>query len=189
MTSCFAIQSSGPKVSKFNCFNLIDTNKSPNSLLAEKLAEKFAEHGFRSPIRALWQCHFAHGHDEVCERLWNNHLSTQTFQRIDYILKVAVKQQNEKLVVKLLDLLKTTQIRRDVLGLVYSALITIHSSKNEPELAMNVIHEALKEVSIKNLQTEPLHNVKRVLESFGESFPYVIPKRDSTHDTESINQI
>lgn len=138
---------------------------------------KYDKKGLPSPLWCLWQHYFVQENIEQRNRLWTDLLANRKERFFNHILNHSREKRDERFVIRLLDLLKTTPITKKALGLVYSTLISIYSMKGANDTALNAITEASQTVGLDHINPSPLFKVKFALEDEGKQFPFRIPRR------------
>ena len=140
------------------------------------MARTFWQKGQCTPIWALWQYHFVYGDAETAAKLWKEFYAVDRHFRYYFIMDVARKTNDPKLIIRLLDVLGECSISRKALGLAHSCLLTIHAENTEFDSLEKALKLAVQEVSLANLNAGALYRTKKVLESVGKRFEYEIPR-------------
>jgi leucine-rich PPR motif-containing protein len=151
-----------------------------NPLLAdrfEEMAEKYAAKGIIGPMNVLWVHHFIKENTDACNRIWDNHLSVAPRLMFQRIVHLAREKQDEKLIQRLIELLKQTKVSEGAIGNAYSCLLDVYATKEQYENGLIALDIAVKDVCLENINRTALVRIKAGLEKSGKDFPHKIPDR------------
>ncbi|XP_017067892.2 leucine-rich PPR motif-containing protein, mitochondrial [Drosophila eugracilis] len=149
------------------------------------LAEKFAFHNQLGPMNVLWMHLISSGEESASKQIWDKHLSNAPRLMFQRVLQTAREQQDEKLVSTVISQLKNSKISEGAIGNAYSCLIDIQTTKGNSEKAMDVLANAIKDVSLENINRTALLRLKQAVEEKSQTFPYTIPEKRTKADDSS----
>lgn len=128
-------------------------------------------------MNVLWIHHFINGHDDA-DKIWNEYLVNTPRVMFQRIIETSRQKDNDQLIKKLINLLKTdTNITNGALGIAYSGLIDILASREDYVNGLAAIDDAIKIVSLENINRTALMRIKIGIEKSGKQFPYTIPEK------------
>lgn len=159
-----------------------------NPLLAdrfEQMAEKYAAKGIIGPMNVLWVHHFIKENTDACNRIWDNHLASAPRLMFQRIVHLAREKQDEKLIQRLIELLKQTKVSEGAIGNAYSCLLDVYAIKEQYENGLVALDTAVKDVCLENINRTALVRIKAGLEKSGKHFPHIIPDRVLKQNEES----
>ena len=134
-----------------------------------------------APMMVLWQWHFSQGHDDLANGIWSKNI-VPFIKNIHFrhILDEARRTKNTQMIAKLIDLLQTTIIKRDDLGIAYSGWLDLLTELHQHEQALSILKKALttKQFELFNFNRDSLINLKKCVEAAGQQFPYRIPAKN-----------
>ncbi|XP_001356649.3 leucine-rich PPR motif-containing protein, mitochondrial [Drosophila pseudoobscura] len=152
----------------------------------QTLAEKFAAHNQLGPMNVLWMHLISSGQEAASKEIWDKHLSQLPRLMFQRVLQTAREQQDEKLATSVISQLRDSKISEGAIGNAYSCLIDIQTTKGNHEKALDVLSNAVKDVSLENINRTALLRLKQAVEEKDLKFPYSIPeKRVSKADSSS----
>lgn len=143
----------------------------------EQLAEKYAERGIIAPMNVLWSHHFVNENIEVSDRIWDKYLAKAPRLMFQRIVHLAREKQDDKLIQRLIVLLKKTQVSEGAIGNAYSCLLDVHASKEQFDAGLIALDSAVKDVCLENINRTALQRIKTGVEKSGKSFPYKLPEK------------
>ncbi|BFF96291.1 leucine-rich PPR motif-containing protein mitochondrial [Drosophila madeirensis] len=152
----------------------------------QSLAEKFAAHNQLGPMNVLWMHLISSGQEAASKEIWDKHLSQLPRLMFQRVLQTAREQQDEKLATSVISQLRDSKISEGAIGNAYSCLIDIQTTKGKHDKALDVLANAVKDVSLENINRTALLRLKQAVEDNDQKFPYSIPeKRLSKADSSS----
>lgn len=157
-----------------------------NSLPDEALAEKYAAHNQLGPMNVLWMHLISNGQEVASKQIWDKHLSSAPRLMFQRVLQTAREQQDEKLASTVISQLRGSKISEGAIGNAYSCLIDIQTAKGNTDKALEVLVNAIKDVSLENINRTALLRLKQAVEEKSQQFPYTVPeKRTKAEDSSS----
>lgn len=135
-------------------------------------------------MNVLWSHHFANGNIEVSDRIWDQHLAKAPRLMFQRIVHLAREKQDEKLIQRLIVLLKKTKVSEGAIGNAYSCLLDVLASKEQFDDGLIALDSAIKDVCLENINRTALQRIKTGVEKSGKSFPHKIPEK-TTKPSES----
>ncbi|EDV30832.1 uncharacterized protein Dana_GF14846 [Drosophila ananassae] len=152
----------------------------------QSLAEKFAAHNQLGPMNVLWMHLISSGQEAASKQIWDKHLSNAPRLMFQRVLQTAREQQDEKLASVVISQLRDSKISEGAIGNAYSCLIDIQTTKGNADKALDVLANAVKDVSLENINRTALLRLKQAVEEKSQKFPYTIPeKRTKAEDSSS----
>ncbi|XP_017052922.2 LOW QUALITY PROTEIN: leucine-rich PPR motif-containing protein, mitochondrial [Drosophila ficusphila] len=151
----------------------------------QSLAEKFAAHNQLGPMNVLWMHLISSGQEAASKEIWDKHLSNAPRLMFQRVLQTAREQQDEKLASTVISQLKNSKISEGAIGNAYSCLIDIQTTKGNSDKAMDVLANAIKDVSLENINRTALLRLKQAVEEKSQKFPYTIPEKRTKADDSS----
>lgn len=151
----------------------------------QSLAEKFAAHNQLGPMNVLWMHLISTGQEAASKEIWDKHLSNAPRLMFQRVLQTAREQQDEKLASTVISQLKNSKISEGAIGNAYSCLIDIQTTKGNSDKAMVVLANAIKDVSLENINRTALLRLKQAVEEKSQKFPYTIPEKRTKADDSS----
>lgn len=158
--------------------------------LDESLAEKYAALNQLGPMNVLWMHYISNGQEAQSKQIWDKHLSSAPRLMFQRVLQTAREQQDEKLAATVISQLRGSKISEGAIGNAYSCLLDIQTTKGNTDKAMEVLANAIKDVSLENINRTALQRLKQAVEEKSQKFPYTIPEKrtkagDSSSDSSS----
>ncbi|XP_017859465.1 PREDICTED: leucine-rich PPR motif-containing protein, mitochondrial [Drosophila arizonae] len=152
----------------------------------ETLAEKYAAHNQLGPMNVLWMHLISNGQEVASKQIWDKHLSSAPRLMFQRVLQTAREQQDEKLASTVISQLRGSKISEGAIGNAYSCLIDIQTTKGNTDKALEVLANAIKDVSLENINRTALLRLKQAVEEKSQQFPYTVPeKRAKAEDSSS----
>ncbi|XP_070852405.1 leucine-rich PPR motif-containing protein, mitochondrial [Drosophila suzukii] len=151
----------------------------------QSLAEKFAAHNQLGPMNVLWMHLISSGQEVASKEIWDKHLSNAPRLMFQRVLQTAREQNDEKLASTVISQLKGSKISEGAIGNAYSCLIDIQTTKGNSDKAMDVLANAIKDVSLENINRTALLRLKQAVEEKSQKFPYTIPEKRTKADDSS----
>ncbi|XP_075224635.1 bicoid stability factor [Lycorma delicatula] len=153
----------------------------------ETLAEKFANKGLLNISNILWM-YYVKNHDyNKADEIFNTYLKSSPSLLFRYVKHSACNTKDEDIISKLLYYVKKwDHVTNRHVGLVYSATVDILVSKEEPEKALAVVEEALKDISLEDLNYTALNRLKNSLTAKEKEFPYSLHR--TRHQQQNIEE-
>ncbi|EDV54784.1 leucine-rich PPR motif-containing protein, mitochondrial [Drosophila erecta] len=151
----------------------------------QSLAEKFAAHNQLGPMNVLWMHLISSGQEAASKEIWDKHLSNAPRLMFQRVLQTAREQQDENLASTIISQLKNSKISEGAIGNAYSCLIDIQTTKGNSDKAMDVLANAIKDVSLENINRTALLRLKQAVEEKSQKFPYTIPEKRTKADDSS----
>uniref|UniRef100_A0A6P4EQJ3 Leucine-rich PPR motif-containing protein, mitochondrial n=1 Tax=Drosophila rhopaloa TaxID=1041015 RepID=A0A6P4EQJ3_DRORH len=151
----------------------------------QSLAEKFAAQNQLGPMNVLWMHLISSGQEAASKEIWDKHLSSAPRLMFQRVLQTAREQQDEKLVSVVISQLKNSKISEGAIGNAYSCLIDIQTTKGNSDKAMDALANAIKDVSLENINRTALLRLKQAVEEKSQKFPYTIPEKRTKADDSS----
>ncbi|EDW76611.1 uncharacterized protein Dwil_GK14571 [Drosophila willistoni] len=152
----------------------------------ESLAEKFAGHNQLGPMNVLWMHLISNGQEVASKQIWDKYLSSAPRLMFQRVLQTAREQQDEKLASTVISQLRGSKISEGAIGNAYSCLIDIQTTKGNTDKALDVVANAIKDVSLENINRTALLRLKQAVEEKSQKFPYTIPeKKTKANDSSS----
>lgn len=151
----------------------------------EEMAEKYAAKGIVGPMNVLWVHYFIAENDEACQRIWDKHLVAAPRLMFQRIVQLARDKQDERLIQRLIDLLKRTKVSEGAIGNAYSCLLDVYAVKEQYDDGLVALDSAVKEVCLENINRTALIRIKNGLEKNGKGFPHKIPDKTHKNNEES----
>ncbi|XP_022232197.2 LOW QUALITY PROTEIN: leucine-rich PPR motif-containing protein, mitochondrial [Drosophila obscura] len=143
----------------------------------QALAEKYAAHNQLGPMNVLWMHLISSGQEAASKEIWDKHLSQLPRLMFQRVLQTAREQQDEKLATSVISQLRDSKISEGAIGNAYSCLIDIQTTKGQHEKALDVLSNAVKDVSLENINRTALLRLKVAAEEKDLKFPYSIPEK------------
>lgn len=140
------------------------------------MAESYAAQGVLLPHNVLWCYYITERNESAACSIWQKHFQTSS-TTITYgsILSEASKLRDEKIIIKLIENLKTSETLRYDLGGLYTSLLHMYCDKDNYAVAFKTLQNAVADgLQIESIHTSALERVKRGIEKNGEEFPYTI---------------
>jgi len=125
------------------------------------------------------------GQEAASKEIWDKHLSNAPRLMFQRVLQTAREQQDEKLASTVISQLKNSKISEGAIGNAYSCLIDIQTTKGNSDKAMVVLANAIKDVSLENINRTALLRLKQAVEEKSQKFPYTIPEKRTKADDSS----
>lgn len=150
----------------------------------EKIAKKYAAAKVIGPMNVLWM-HLFIEQDPKADAIFNEHLLDEPRLMFQRIVKEGREKQDAELVEKLIGILHKTKVSEGAKGNVYSCLIDIYATKNDPDGCIKAIDASIKDVCLENINKTALFRAKACVESAGQKFPHQIPAKNTTKDQDS----
>ncbi|XP_017094537.2 leucine-rich PPR motif-containing protein, mitochondrial [Drosophila bipectinata] len=151
----------------------------------QSLAEKFAAHNQLGPMNVLWMHLISSGQEAASKQIWDKHLSNAPRLMFQRVLQTAREQQDEKLASVVISQLRDSKISEGAIGNAYSCLIDIQTNKGNTDKALDVLANAVKDVSLENINRTALLRLKQAAEEKSQKFPYTIPEKRTKADDSS----
>ncbi|ALC40190.1 bsf [Drosophila busckii] len=151
----------------------------------ESLAEKYAAHNQLGPMNVLWMHLISSGQEVASKQIWDKHLSSAPRLMFQRVLQTAREQQDEKLASTVIAQLRDSKISEGAIGNAYSCLLDIQTSKGNTDKAMDVLANAIKDVSLENINRTALLRLKQAVEAKSQKFPYTVPEKRTKADESS----
>lgn len=102
------------------------------------------------------------------------------------VLQAAREKQDENMIRKLVENLKTTKISEGALGNAYSCWLDILCKQNKFDEGEELLKKAIDDVCLENLNRTAVNRLKTGVEAAGRGFPYKVPApRAGNDDTTS----
>lgn len=139
------------------------------------MANKMASSNILLPHNILWGYHVIIGNENAYNKIWNDHLQCQSPFKFHAVLDKARKEQNEKLLFRVIDFFKTTKVSDRTFGLAYGAILDIYSDRGELDQSLKFIESIAQHISLHNVSQSTLAKIKKGFEAEGKHFPYSIP--------------
>lgn len=98
------------------------------------------------------------------------------FQRV---VQHCRETKDDVLINKLIDHLKTSKVTEGAIGNAYSCLIDVLVTKEKVEEAITTFENAIKDVSIENLNRTAILRVKEMHEKLNKPFNYKLPTKSN----------
>ncbi|KAH8295864.1 hypothetical protein KR018_004809 [Drosophila ironensis] len=143
----------------------------------QTLAEKYAAQNQLGPMNVLWMHLISSGQEAASKQIWDKHLSNAPRLMFQRVLQTAREQQDEKLATSVIAQLRDSKISEGAIGNAYSCLIDIQTNKGNHDKAMDVLGNAVKDVSLENINRTALLRLKQAVEEKSQKFPYTIPEK------------
>ncbi|KAL7740091.1 hypothetical protein ACLKA6_000881 [Drosophila palustris] len=152
----------------------------------EALAEKYAALNQLGPMNVLWMHLISNGQEVASKQIWDKHLSSAPRLMFQRVLQTAREQQDEKLASTVISQLRDSKISEGAIGNAYSCLLDIQTTKGNTDKALEVLGNAVKDVSLENINRTALLRLKQAVEEKSQNFPYTVPeKRTKAEDSSS----
>ncbi|KAH8419302.1 hypothetical protein KR222_004215, partial [Zaprionus bogoriensis] len=152
----------------------------------ESLAEKYAALNQLGPMNVLWMHLISSDQEAASKQIWDKHLSSAPRLMFQRVLQTAREQQDEKLAAVVISQLRGSKISEGAIGNAYSCLLDIQTSKGNTDKALEVLSNAVKDVSLENINRTALLRLKEAVEAKSQQFPYTVPeKRAKAGDSSS----
>ncbi|KAH8237964.1 hypothetical protein KR032_009124 [Drosophila birchii] len=152
----------------------------------QNLAEKYAAHNQLGPMNVLWMHLISSNQEAASKQIWDKYLSSAPRLMFQRVLQTAREQQDEKLAGVVISQLRDSKISEGAIGNAYSCLIDIQTTKGSHDKALDVLANAIKDVSLENINRTALLRLKQAVEEKSQKFPYTIPeKRTKANDDSS----
>ncbi|KAH8324400.1 hypothetical protein KR074_006666 [Drosophila pseudoananassae] len=151
----------------------------------QSLAEKYAAHNQLGPMNVLWMHLISSGQEAASKQIWDKHLSNAPRLMFQRVLQTAREQQDEKLASVVISQLRDSKISEGAIGNAYSCLIDIQTNKGITDKALDVLANAVKDVSLENINRTALLRLKQAVEEKSQKFPYTIPEKRTKADDSS----
>lgn len=155
------------------------------SFAVEEVAEKYAARGQLSPMNVLWMHHFITDNTESSKRIWDKYLVKSPRLMFQRVVHVAREKQDDAMIRKLVDLLKTTNLTVGAMGNAYSCLIDVYAAKDMFEEGNKVLESVVGELGVENINRTALIRLKEGLEKSGKTFTFDIPKKTQKKEDSS----
>lgn len=139
-------------------------------------------------MNVLWMHHFVLNNVEASDKIWAKHIKDSPRLMFQRVMHEAREKQDAKMVERLIEVLRTTQLTKGAMGNAYSCLIDVHASKEQFELAYTVLVKAVKEVEdVECINRTAMIRVKEGLEKAGskQKFEFEIPRKSKKDDSSS----
>lgn len=143
------------------------------------MAVKYANKGIIGPMNVLWVHHFINENTEKCNNLWDQYLCNAPQLMFQRIVHLAREKQDEKLIQRLIDVLKQAKVSEGAIGNAYSCLLDVYAVKEQYENGLTAINSAVKDVTLESINRTALARIKDGIEKTGKSFPHKIPNKNS----------
>lgn len=136
-------------------------------------------------MNVLWSHHFVNENIEASDRIWDKHLAKAPRLMFQRIVHLAREKQDDKLIQRLIVLLKKTQVSEGAIGNAYSCLLDVYASKEQFDDGLIALDAAVKDVCLENINRTALQRIKTGIEKSGKSFSYKIPEKTNNKPSES----
>ncbi|KAH8391791.1 hypothetical protein KR215_003667 [Drosophila sulfurigaster] len=143
----------------------------------EALAEKYAALGQLGPMNVLWMHLISNGQEVASKQIWDKHLSNAPRLMFQRVLQTAREQQDEKLASTVISQLRSSKISEGAIGNAYSCLLDIQTTKGNTDKALDVLANAIKDVSLEHINRTALLRLKQAVEAKSQKFPYTVPEK------------
>lgn len=148
----------------------------------EELAEIYFKSNIISPANVLWMHLMTTGDEEAAKSIFEKYLKNVPRLMFQRILKVAREQNNEELVQKTINQLRSSSISEGARGNAYSCLIDVQIANEKYDEALMTLNDAVKDVCLENINRTALERLKSAVESTNKQFPYTIPPKKSSNN-------
>lgn len=148
------------------------------NITVENLAVKYSNRGIIAPFNVLWTHYFITGDDAKAAEIWNKYLKNAPRIMFQRIVHAAREKNDEELITKLINHLKTSNVTEGAMGNAYSCLLDVIVTKNNPEEAMNTFETIVKEVGLHYINRTAILRVKEHYNNLGKPFNYEIPPKN-----------
>lgn len=130
--------------------------------------------------------HYFIHNDAKADAIFKDHLSNAPRLMFQRVIQMARKNEDEKIVQKLIGVLTEAKVSEGAMGNVYSCLIDICAAKNNADACLKAVNDCVKAVSFENVNRTALQRAKECVENAGQKFPHKIPdKKTSNLDSSS----
>lgn len=168
------------------------------SRVAEQIVELYGKLGSNIPAAALWGTLFITPELETrADKIWETYkLSEEPRLMFQRIVSRARNTKNVALARRLLKQVKGTKISEPALGIVHSCAIDVLGEELDCVMlnleiltvlcavasakydeALEQLNEAVKDVSLENINATCLQRLQQGLTTSGKQFPYTIPPK------------
>ncbi|XP_030567856.1 leucine-rich PPR motif-containing protein, mitochondrial [Drosophila novamexicana] len=152
----------------------------------ESLAEKYAALNQLGPMNVLWMHLISTGQEPASKQIWDKYLSSAPRLMFQRVLQTAREQQDEKLAANVISQLRSSKISEGAIGNAYSCLLDIQTNKGNTDKALEVLSNAIKDVSLEHINRTALLRLKQAVEAKSQTFPYTVPeKRTKANESSS----
>lgn len=101
------------------------------------------------------------------------------------ILQTARENTDDKLAIKLVELLKSSPITNGALGNAYSCLLDVLTTQGKHQKVIDTFEQAVLHISVGDLNRTAVLRVKEVYDKEGKLFNHLIPLRKKNNATKS----
>lgn len=165
---------------------LVEHHSNINPFPDESLAEKYAALNQLGPMNVLWMHLISTGQEPASKQIWDKYLSSAPRLMFQRVLQTAREQQDEKLAANVISQLRSSKISEGAIGNAYSCLLDIQTNKGNTDKALEVLSNAIKDVSLEHINRTALLRLKQAVEAKSQTFPYTVPeKRTKANESSS----
>ncbi|XP_046388703.1 leucine-rich PPR motif-containing protein, mitochondrial [Ischnura elegans] len=152
----------------------------------EGIAKKYAARKIISPLNVLWASYFLNEAKATeANTLWKDYLHDYPRVMFQFVCQTARVNKDISILDRLLDQIKDSPVSDGARGSVYSTKIGVHVANENYEEGLIALNEALKDVSLVNINRRVLFKLKNEVEKTGKSFPHTIPKQKASSSSSS----
>lgn len=144
------------------------------------MAETYAQRNENGPVNILWMYYLVRDNRAEAQAIWDKHLTNTSRLMFQNVLRLARRQNDEDLSLRLLKYLKDSKISEKALGTAFSCLIDIQTANGSIDKAQQSLTDAISHVCLENINHTALKRLKLALEAEGKEFPYDIPTKNSS---------
>ncbi|XP_044733810.1 leucine-rich PPR motif-containing protein, mitochondrial [Chrysoperla carnea] len=151
----------------------------------EEIAIKYANRGIIAPANVLWMKYFISKNTEDANRIWEKYLKDSPRIMFQRIVQYARESKDDELARQLIQVLKSTKVTEGAFGNAYSCLLDVLVAKEEYEVGLKELQNAVNDVCLENINRTALTRLKQGLTQLGKPFPYEIPPKNAKSSSSS----
>lgn len=136
-------------------------------------------------MNVLWVHHFINENMDACNTIWNKYLVGAPRLMFHRIVHLAREKQDEKLIQRLINILKEAKVSEGAIGNAYSCLLDVYAVKEQYENGLVAIENAVKDITLESINRTALVRIKTGIEKTGNKFPHRIPEKNLNNNEET----